>query len=147
MPRRRLDGLYPIAVDFDGNGTLKQIYRENQAVTALYLNQNAFEILEGALVQPELFANAQERVRETGKAGTNHSLDTFDFVIGDGNGFFMNSDELYDTRGNQDGKAAERIEAAENITRKKRALHFLGPVGPTAFHFIYGQKVGNIFIF
>ena len=55
-------------------------------MTPLHLNQNAFEILEGALVQPELFANAQERVRETGKAGTNHSLDTIDFVVGDGKG-------------------------------------------------------------
>ena len=59
----------------------------------------------------------------------------------------MNSDELYDTRGSQDGKAAERIEAAENITWKKRALHFLGPVGPTAFHFIYGSESREYFYF
>src|ERR1017187_410428 len=125
------DGASPLAIDFDGDGTLQQADRDYQAINLVRVGDDAFQACQGAALDVHLGADAEKRPRLRYKPGTKDVPNGLDLFVVNWNGSLAGADDAYHAGGRQNGQAVEHIKSTEQITREKREIELFHPVGPT----------------
>jgi len=136
------DGAGPVAVDFDGDGTLEQVDGNYEAIYFVGIGDDAFQAGEGAVLDIDLGTDFEEGPRAGGEAGTKDGANGLDLVLIDGEGGFAGADDTDDAGGGEDGQeAAGDVETAEEIAGEEREIEFLEAVRPAAAGAIEGKEL------
>src|ERR1017187_3569689 len=126
----RGDGASPLAVDFDGDGTLQQADGDDEAVDLVRVGDDALQPYQGAALDVDLGSDAETGPRLRGKAGTKDGANGFDLFEVNGDGDLAGTDDTDDAGRGEDGQAIAHVKLAEQITGEERELEFFGAVGP-----------------
>jgi hypothetical protein len=124
------DGASPLAVDFDGDGTLEEADGDDQAVNLVGVGDDAFQTRQRAALDVHLRSDAEGGPRLRCKAGTKDGTNGLDLVEVNGDGDLPGTDDTDDAGRGQDGQAIAHVKLAEQIAREEREFQFFDPVGP-----------------
>src|ERR1019366_8145287 len=124
------DGASPLAVDFDGDGTLQQADGDDEAVDLVRVGDDAFQPGQGAALDVHLRSDAEKRPRLRGKARAKDGANGLDLFEVKGDGDFAGTDDPDDAGRGGDGQAMVHVELAERIAGEEREFEFFGAVGP-----------------
>src|ERR1035437_9631924 len=86
------DGASPLAVDFDGDGTLQQADGDDQAVNLVGVGDDTFQPCQRAALDVYLRSDAEGGPRLRCKAGTKDDPNGLDFVVVNGDGGLADTD-------------------------------------------------------
>jgi hypothetical protein len=126
------DGGSPFTIDFDGDGTLQEGNRSDEAESAFDLDDGSFDAGEGTVLDADLPAGAEEGVRLDMETGFEHGTDRADFLFRDGDRMRAEADDADDAGAFEDGDAAGGVEAAEDVAGEEGDLELLGAIRPAA---------------
>jgi hypothetical protein len=99
-----LQGAHEGTIDFDRDGALQKIDRNDEAVVVPGAGQNALDVRKRPRVQPDALADFEERVRTAKSAGFDDGLNRFDLGMADRRGFIPEADDVFDVRSGEYGK-------------------------------------------
>jgi len=141
-PGRFGAGNNPLAFDFNGDRTLEQAHRDNNAMLLLRLHQNAFDPGQRTSFYSNAVTGLEIGPRLRRLSGTEDGLDRLEFVLRYSRGPAGDSNHVYHSRGRHDREARPlRVEPAKNIAGKQRNLNLRNAIGPDPSAFVYGQKL------
>src|ERR1017187_833345 len=124
------DGASPVAVDFDGDGTLQQADGDDEAVNLVRIGDDAFQPRQGAALDVHLRSDAEKRPRLRCKARAKDGANGLDLFEVNGDGDLAGTDDTDDAGRGEDGQAMVHVELAERIAGEEREFEFFGTVGP-----------------
>jgi len=130
-----------LAVDLDGDGSLQQFQADDHAQGAFFTDQGALETGQRAVLDADRLADTNNGPGLRGEAGGQDGPDGDDFIFGDRGRKVSEAHDGGDARGDEHGKAALVIEAAEYIAGEQRKLHGFGSIGPAAPGTVKREKV------
>jgi len=90
------DGASPLAVDFDGDGTLQQVDGKHQAINLVGVGDDAFQACQRSALNVHLGADLEKRPRPRCKAGTKDGANGLDLFVVDGDGGLAGADDTDD---------------------------------------------------
>jgi len=125
------DGTNPLAVDFDGDGTLQQADGDYEAINLVRAGDRAFHACQGAALDVHSGADTEKRPRPRRKPRTKDNPDGLDLFIVNWDRGFAEAHDAYHAGGSQNGQAVAHIKSTEQITWEKREIELFHPVGPT----------------
>src|SRR5664280_2385539 len=135
------DGAGPLAVDFDGDGTLQQADGDYQAINLVRVANNAFHACQRAALDVHLGADAEEGPGLHYQPGTKARPDGLDLFVVNGDGGLAGADDTDHAGRGQDGhQAITHVKPAEQIAGEEWEIQFLDPVGPPPPGAIERQK-------
>src|ERR1035437_3949141 len=111
------DGASPLAVDFNGDGTLQQADGDDEAVNLVGVGDDTFQPYQRAALDVHLRADAERGPRLGGKAGTKDGTNCLDLIEVNGGGGLAGTDDTDHAGRGQDGQAIAHVKLAEQITR------------------------------
>lgn len=126
------EGLDEFAIDFDGDGALKEFDAQNEAPLTADLEEEALDAFEGAGADADAVSGAGEGVIGGGEAAGGESLEGYDFGIGDRGGPAAEADEGGDAGGIEDWPEEGGVGPEEEVAGEEREVNDLDPVGPPA---------------
>src|ERR1035438_10400228 len=112
------DGASPLAIDFDGDGTLQQADGDYQAINLVRVGDDAFHACQGAALDVHLGADTEKRPRLRSKPRTKDRSNGLDFFVVDRDGGLAGANDAYHAGGSQNGQAVAHIKSTEHIDRK-----------------------------
>src|ERR1035437_1934189 len=124
------DGASPLAVDFDGDGTLEEADGGDQAVNLVRVGDDTFQPRQRAALDVYLRSDGETRPGLRRKAGTKDRPNGLNLIEVNGNGDLADTDDADHAGRGQDGQAIAHVELAEQIAREEREFEFFGAVGP-----------------
>src|ERR1035437_10359005 len=122
------DGANPLAVDFDGDGTLQQADGDDEAVYLVRVGDDAFQPGQGAALDVYLRSDADGGPRLRCKPRAKDDPNGLDLFEVNGDGDLAGTDDTNDAGRGEDGQAIVHIELAERITGEEREFEFFGAV-------------------
>jgi hypothetical protein len=126
------EGLDEFAIDFDGNGALKEFDAQNEAPLTADLEEETLDTLEGSGADADTVAGAGEGVIGGSEAAGGESLESFDFGIGDGSGAAAEADDTRDAGGVEGRPEEGGVGPEEEVAGEEREVNDLDSVGPPA---------------
>lgn len=102
--------------------------------------QDSFDTAQRSEFDSHPLPNLEKRPGLRGESGFNRGLDGRNLLFVDRYRDFACSYHMHHPRNRQDWQAIQRIEVAKDVSRKKRKLDFLKPVGPPVLLLIQRQE-------
>ena len=125
------DGASPLAVDFNGDGTLQEADGDDEAVNLVGIGDDPFEPCQRAALDVYLRSDGETRPGLRRKAGTKDRPNGLNLIEVNGDGGLAGTDDTDDAGRGEDGhEAIADVEPAEQIAGEERELYFFDPVGP-----------------
>src|ERR1039457_1686875 len=118
----------PLAVVFDGDGTLQQADGDDAAVHLVSIADDAFQPGQGPALDVHLGSDAEKRPRLRGKARAKDGANGLDLFEVNGDGDLAGTDDTDDAGRGEDGQAIVDVELAERIAGEEREFEFFGAV-------------------
>ena len=109
----------PVAINFHCYGTIEKGHRGNQAIRVFQGNQNALHTQERPALYPNPLTDLQKGPGLGIQARSDNGLNGRDLRFIDGSGRFVETEDVDDTGGLENGEALLNIKSAKKITWEK----------------------------
>src|ERR1035437_7985858 len=120
----------PLAVYFDGDGTLEEADGDDKAVNLVGVGDDALQTRQRAALDVYLRSDAEGGPRLRCKAGAKDRPNGLNLIEVNGGGGLADTDDADHAGRGQGGQAIAHVELAEQIAREEREFEFFGAVGP-----------------
>src|ERR1039458_7847763 len=122
------DGTSPLAVDFNGDGTLQEADGDDEAVNLVGIGDDSFQPCQRTALYVYLRSDAEEGPRLGGEPGPEDGANGLDFLDVHGDGKLAGTDDTDDAGRGEDGQVIVHVKLAEQVAGEEREFHLLDAV-------------------